>query len=266
MGILRKRTPWEREYLEVWRQEQWFLRRYDSAAPTAVDRAAARYAPEKLMETLHGAFVKAFEAVFEKGDDIIAEAGRLSRRHQTFLTQQSAAEEESRASLRAFSKTAGRAGGGNVLLSGAAGVGMGLMGAVLPDVPLLAALLLKTVYETGESFGFPHEEERLYALYLIDAALCRGAELREKTKTLEIYAQTGRWPEEMEGKLQLERTARRVSETVLYGKLLQNIPLLGAAGGAGDAVCVERVRRYAELQYHKRFLIRWRLERPCREK
>lgn len=261
MGILRKYSPWEREYLEVWRQEQWFLRRYDKKPETVIDKTVAQYAPEKLMETLHAAFIKAFGVVFEKGTGVIIRAGRLPQRRQTFLAHQAAAgEEESRATLRTFSKAAGKAGAGNVFLSGAAGVGMGLMGATLPDVPLFTALLLKSVYETAESFGFPHEGERLYALRVIDAALSYGAELKEKNQALELYAQSGVWQDAPDIKVQMEMTARRLSETVLYGKILQNIPLLGAVGGAGDAVCMDRVRRYAEIKYHKRFLLRRKLE------
>ena len=70
MGILKqKRSPWEREYQEVWRREQWFLRRYAEKRESVIDRKVEELAPEKLMETLHAAFEKAFALVFEKGGD-----------------------------------------------------------------------------------------------------------------------------------------------------------------------------------------------------
>ena len=71
MGVLRKRSPWEREFQEVWRKEQWFLRRYDEKRETVVDQKITEIAPEKLMETLHSAFEKAFKVVFEKGSGLI---------------------------------------------------------------------------------------------------------------------------------------------------------------------------------------------------
>ena len=48
---------------------------------------------------------------------------------------------------------------------------------------------------------------------------------------------------------------------LLCGKAVQNIPLIGVIGGAGDAVIMDRARRYAAIKYEKRFLLRWRLER-----
>ena len=37
-------------------------------------------------------------------------------------------------------------------------------------------------------------------------------------------------------------------------KFLQGIPVVGALGGAYDAVYMRRVSKYAELKYRKRFL------------
>ena len=51
-----------------------------------------------------------------------------------------------------------------------------------------------------------------------------------------------------------------LAESMLYGKALQNIPLAGAVGGAGDFLCLRRVRRYASIKYQKRFLLRRRME------
>ena len=138
---------------------------------------------------------------------------------------------------------------------------MGLFGIALPDLPLFTAMLLKSVYETGESYGFPceGEDEQLYALRVIEAALSYGEELREKNRTLDLYAQTGLWPDTARRDAQIRATARRLSEAVLYAKALQNVPVVGAVGGAGDAVCLSRVQKYAAIKYHKRFLIRRRL-------
>ena len=49
MGVLRNRSPWEREFQEVWRKEQWFLRRYDEKRETVIDRKITEIAPEKLI-------------------------------------------------------------------------------------------------------------------------------------------------------------------------------------------------------------------------
>ena len=56
-------------------------------------------------------------------------------------------------------------------------------------------------------------------------------------------------------------TARRLASAMLYSKALQNIPLVGVAGGTGDLLCLRRVRRYAAIKYQKRFLTARRLGR-----
>lgn len=259
MGVLtQKRSPWEREYQEVWRREQWFLRRYAEKRESAIDRKVEELAPEKLMESLHKAFEKAFVLVFEKGTGIILKMGRQNTRQETYRMQTAVANvNEDRSSLKAFSKTANRSAFGNVAVSGAAGVGMGLLGIALPDIPFFTAMMLKSVYELGESYGFPCDSaaEQLYALRVIEAALSSGDELRRRNRALDFYAQNGRWAEEADWDRQIKATARQLSEAVLLGKALQNVPVAGAVGGVADAVYLNRIRKYAAIKYQKRFLI-----------
>ena len=86
----------------------------------------------------------------KKGDTVIRKAGRQESRKQDYMIRAYLADRrESRRNLRAFRKAAAAAGRGNVALSGAAGVGMGLFGVALPDIPLFTGLLLKSIYETA---------------------------------------------------------------------------------------------------------------------
>lgn len=262
MGLLKQRSPWEREFQEVWRKEQWFLRNHAEKTETVIERKLTTLAPGKLMETLHAAFEKAFELVFEKGTGVILKMGRQEMRQELYRENEAAANlSEDRKNLKAFSKGANRAGLGNVALSGVAGVGMGLFGVALPDIPLFTAMMLKSVYETAESYGFSceGEDEQLYALRVIEAALSYGEELRERNRILDDYAQTDLWPNEAKRDLQIKATARQLSEALLLGKALQNVPVVGAVGGAGDAVCLGRIQKYAAIKYQKRFLIHRRL-------
>lgn len=256
MGLLKHSSPWEKEYRRVWRQEEKFLSKYEEKEPSALQVKLEELAPERVVETLHAAFVKAFGLVFEKGAGAILRAGKIEEKRETYQLHQYAADlRETRKNLRAFSRAAGRAGRGNVLLSGAAGVSMGAFGVMLPDVPLFTALLLKSIYEIGESYGYRTEQEQIYALRLIEAALSGGEALRKKNAALDVYAQSDEWQDAPTLKAQVEATARKLSEAVLYTKVLQNIPLVGTVGGAGDAAVLSRVQRYAAIKYEKRFLI-----------
>ena len=53
----------------------------------------------------------------------------------------------------------------------------------------------------------------------------------------------------------MQQTAHSLSQAMLYWKFVQGIPILGMAGGISDALCLERVQRYAGLNYHRRFLL-----------
>lgn len=257
MGLLKRRTPWEAAYRAAWQQEEKFLYRYALKPENALTAKIEAIAPEKLLETLHGAFMKAFEVVFEKGTGPILKAAKIDERRVDYAKNACAVDlKEDKKNLRAFSKAAGKAGRGNVALSGAAGIGMGAFGVMLPDVPLFTALLLKSVYETAESYGFHAEREQLYVLRLIDAALSYGEELRHKSALLDRYAQTGFWPDAPTLEGEKAAAARSLSEAAMYAKVVQNIPLIGAAGGAANAVILERVRKFADIKYRKRFLIR----------
>lgn len=266
MGLLRKRRDgaWEAEFRAAWRQEQRFFRRYAEPAPAPLDRALDRLVPEKLAGALEAAFCKAFALVFEKGAGPLLRAGR--RRERDCRVRQYAADlQEDRRTLGAFSRAAESGGWGNVLLSGAAGAGMGVLGIGLPDIPVFTAMLLKSLYETAASFGFPcgTAAERRFVLALIETALCTGAELRSRSRALDAFAQTERWPQGTPGLAeQMESAARRLSAAMLYGKFLQGVPVVGVLGGAEDAVCLRRIQRYAAIKYRKRFLIRRRLRAP----
>lgn len=267
MGILKRRTPWEQEFREVWKQEQKFLRQHGEEKASLLERTVEGVVPDKLRRTLHRAFEKAFVLVFEKGTGVILRASRQGvRRQERQVREYALSLREDRKNLRAFSKAADRAGRGNVMLSGAAGVGMGFFGVALPDVPLFTAMLLKSVYETAESFGFPceGEAERIYALRVMEAALSDGEDLRRRNQALDAYVQTGYWQRPVTLEMQTRATAGRLSAAVLYGKALQGIPVVGAIGGAGDAACLSRVQRYAALKYRKRFLMSRRMNQALK--
>lgn len=44
-------------------------------------------------------------------------------------------------------------------------------------------------------------------------------------------------------------------------KFLQGIPIVGAAGGAYDAVYMKQIVKYAEMKYRRRFYSKRRMER-----
>lgn len=51
----------------------------------------------------------------------------------------------------------------------------------------------------------------------------------------------------------IRQAAGGLSKELLYMKFLQGVPLVGAVGGAYDAVYMKRIMAYAELKYRRRF-------------
>lgn len=261
MGLLKRESPWVKEYRAMWKKEQAFLVDYREERPSVLrDRLAGRV-PEGLQQTLDAAFAKAFGLIFEKGQGAIRVLGREKRRQEDYEVNRVLAEAKgSRRNLRAFPRAAGRTGAGNVVLSGVEGVGLGLLGIGIPDVPLFVGTLLKAVYETAASFGYTRDtpSERTFQLRVIEAAMSSGQPLEDRNRALNQYIQTGEWPDTRTAQEQLNATARQLSDALLYQKFLQGVPIVGAAGGFSDAVCMRRVQRYAALKYHRRFLLEHR--------
>ena len=144
-----------------------------------------------------------------------------------------------------------------MVLSSAAGIGMGAFGVALPDIPLFTAMLLKCVYETADSYGFAIESagEKVLALRIIEAALSDGETLLRRSREIDVFFQDGFWLDDTTLDQQIQATARQLSEAMLYSKFLQNIPVAGVVGGAKDGIYLRRVQQYAAIKYRKRFLL-----------
>ncbi len=165
---------------------------------------------------------------------------------------------EDKNSLRAFSKQAKRSGTKNVLLSGVEGVGLGILGIGIPDIPLLTAMMLKSVYQISLHYGIEYdtELERYFIMELIRGSFAYGEEYEEIERNIETFLFHETLPENYIRKEQIIKTSAAVSRELVYMKFLQGIPVIGVVGGVFDAVYVRQLVRYANLKYRKRFLYR----------
>ena len=264
MSLFSKKSPWQAEWDRLEKRESRFLERASEREASRLDRLLEDKVPDKLRETLNTAFGKAFALVFEKGVGVIEKTYRREQKEYDFRVREYAADlREDKKSLRAVPKAAGGAGRLNLLLSGVEGVGLGLLGIGLPDIPLFTGMLLKSVYEIALSYGcgYDTDEERIFVLRAITAALSRGAAAEEADRRLDAFLLSGRWPEEVTVEGEIAAAASCLSGELLYMKFLQGIPIAGVVGGAYDAVYLHRVQTYADIKYHKRFLLRQRAKK-----
>lgn len=253
-----KKTVSDRELEVIRRREEKYLKKNREKRETLPNRILQEKVPPKLQGTLNKAFSKAFALVFDKGTAVIEKTYSKDRINKDVKVREYALQiKEDRRSLREFSKKAGMAGAKNLLLSGAEGIGLGILGVGLPDIPLFTGVLLRSLYETAMQFGYEYEseQERFFLLHLIQGALSYGKDLEIINRQADDYIERGVWPKGMTLSQQSDNAAMLLADELLYMKFLQGIPVAGALGGAADALCLKKVLEYSRLKYRKRFLL-----------
>ena len=252
-----KQTPLQKEWAKLEKQEAAYLQKQMDKNESKLNQLLADKVPENLQGTLDKAFSKAFYVVFEKGTGVIEKTYKKEELKKNYqINEYIAAVKDNRKSLKAFSKKASGAGTVNLLISGASGIGLGVLGIGLPDIVLFTGLMLKSVYEIALNYGFDYqeEEEKRFILMLIQGALSHGKELQHINGEVNAYIDNGIYIETESIDDSIAKAAGCLSKELLYMKFLQGIPIVGAAGGAYDAIYMKKIVKYAELKYRRRFL------------
>lgn len=127
-----------------------------------------------------------------------------------------------RKSLRKFKTNANKSGNTNLLLSGVSGIGMGILGIGIPDIPIFTGMILKNIYEIALHYGFDYESEteKYFILQLIEGAVSYGDHFIAIENQLENFIHT---PQLSEGYSQSEQ-----------------------------------ISEYAKIKYQKRFLLEYK--------
>ena len=177
MLFFKKKTPYEKEMAAVLKKERRFLQSRKDRKESFVNQKLEQFVPQKLQSGIDSAFAKAFGLIFEKGTKVIEKTyNRKNLEIDFYENQYMNAVLENKKTLRAFSKKAKTAGNKNLFLSGTAGVGMGILGVGIPDIPVFTALILKSIYEIALDYGFDYEseKERAFILWVIETAVSCG--------------------------------------------------------------------------------------------
>lgn len=255
--MLKKKNYLEQEWNRLKKQELKFLKERENKKDSFLNQKLSTIIPPKLQNTLDAAFSKAFGVIFDKGTEWIEKTYKKEELQKDFKINEFANEiKQTRKTLKAFAKKAEGSGKLNLLVSGTAGVGMGLLGIGIPDIPLFTAMVLKSIYEIALNYGYDYEskEERRFILLVIQGAVSYGPELKHVNHELDSYIVTKEVPSDYDETIQITNTAAGLSKELLYMKFIQGIPLVGAVGGFYDAIYMKRITQYANLKYKKRFL------------
>ena len=286
-----KKSPRQMEWKALEKKEERFITAARHQKEPLLNRKLERFVPEKLEDTLNLAFYKAFELIFNRGTSIIEKTYRKEDMKNTYKVNAYAAGlKESRKTMKAFSREAGKNKVRNLAAAGAGGIGLGALGIGLPDIPLFTGMVLKSIYETAISYGFSYDtaEEQCYILKLISTALSRGDAAESGNRSLDAMgrlirtgtplSETALSGTPLSGTFSgqdglaalpggpeshdtaslctslMQQASHALSSELLYMKFLQGIPIAGIIGGMYDAVYLKRIADYADMKYKRRFL------------
>ncbi len=263
MALFQKKPPLEKEWEALMKEERKFLLSRAEKKDSLLNQKLEQVIPDKLQDTLDAAFAKAFGLIFDKGTGVIEKTYNREDLEQNFQINQFTSDiKKDGKSLKKFSKKAKQSGNRNLLVSGAAGIGMGAIGVGIPDVPVFIGMVLKSVYEIALNYGYRYDtpEEQYFILLLVETAVSHGREMIERNQEVDRYIKTEQMPEPYNREKQIKLTSARLSKELLYMKFLQGVPIVGVVGGAYDVVYLKQITDYAALKYRRRFLTKKRME------
>ena len=258
-----KKNPWQKEWANLVKKEARYRKKRVDGPTSVLLMKLDRFIPEKLSGTLAAAFFKAFQVIFEKGTRLIELTYNRKKKQMDFKLNKFANEMYGdHRSAYSFTRDAKGSRILNLLISFVEGVGMGLLGLGIPDIPLFMAIVLKGVYEVALSYGYDYhdENEKIFILKVIEVAMTDDEEFvegdRQINEAIEVIAgdggTIGGWSITKEE--QMRQTSDALVKEMIYTKFVQGWTILGVFGGIFDPVYVNRITGYAILKYRRRFL------------
>lgn len=248
----------KKEWKKMEKAEAAYLKRNLSKEGSAWKNKVSKYVPDQFESILTEAFFKAFRLVFDKGMPVIEKTYDREKKEKDYKVQKFAAQlKNDPGSVKAFRQTAAKSRIKNSGISAVEGMGMGILGMGLPDIPVFIGLLLKSIYEIALSYGFNYESEKeqIFILKIMETALLQKEELADGNGALNRIVE-GREKMPLNREKQMRRTAEVLANELLYLKFVQGIPIVGIFGGASDVIYQKKISEYAELKYKRRFYYR----------
>ncbi len=239
------------------KKENKFLQNNEQKKQTKLDSFVSEKVPEKLVSTLNSAFAKSFNIIFEKGVGVIEKSyNKQEIEHSFKVNRYSFSLKQDKKRLKLFDNLANKSETKNVVISGVKGIGLGVFGIGLPDIPIFIGMVLKGIYETSLYYGFDYdsETERYFILSLIEASLSYGDQAITRNNDINEFISSPALPQDYDRKTKVDGVANVLSTELLVMKFIQGVPIVGVVGGFSDAVFVKKILDYSKLKYKRRFL------------
>ncbi|MBD5505562.1 MAG: EcsC family protein [Lachnospiraceae bacterium] len=139
------------------------------------------------------------------------------------------------------------------------GIGLGVLGIGMPDIVIWLGILLRSIYETALEYGYNYEslEEKFFILKMMEASMQSGGAWVSVNEDVDDYLCQNAHviPTEKELEEQIGKTASAFATDMLVMKFIQGIPIVGMIGGGANPIYYQKVMRYVQLKYRKRYLL-----------
>ena len=198
--------------------------------------------------------------MFDKGRKLIELTYKKEQlQNDHILRDREVQTKGSRKDWKQMRKSAMRSDSLNMAATTAEGVALGALGVGMPDIVLFLATLLKGIYETAIHYGFEYESigEQYLILKMMSASLKSGDYWKWDNKAVDklLESELPEISEEM-FREQIRRTAADFAMDMLLLKFIQGMPVVGFLGGAANPVYYQKIMRYIQLKYKKRYLMK----------
>ena len=249
--MMQMRYELKSELRKIEIKERRWLQKKDSYG--ALKEKLYEKVPPALDKTLQAAFEKAFGLLFLKGRGLVELTFNKKQLEREFRGRDILAEKTMDLKhLKSVEKRLNHSQRVNNFVTTLSGVGMGLVGMGLPDIPMFAATVLKGVYEIAAGYGidYTQPDEQVYILRLIRAALVDGDERVRLSQALDSPAEEGTEVSE-----EIALTSEALADALLVEKFVQSVPIVGAVGGIVNNRVYARISALAGMKYKKRYLL-----------
>ena len=259
-GQNRKIKALNREFAALQRQESRLMRTAVKAKPAGWKTALEQKVPAKVYAGLNSAFCKGFALVFQHGRKLIELTYKKEKLQQKHSEQNTGfLEQGNRKDIRILYKNARSSNSLNVAATTLEGIGLGALGIGMPDIVLFLTTVLRGVYETALHYGHDYESrfEQMLILKMMAASLSTGADWFSRNREVNDWLRLdSREISEEEFEKQIRATSEVFAVDMLLLKFIQGLPVVGILGGAANPLYYNKIMRYVQLKYRRRYLLK----------
>lgn len=259
----------KKEWKKLIKREEKYFAKYDEKAfkekNINVINKIEEKVPEKVNKVLDSAFYQAFEKTFVNGEQIIEKTFDKDDISLEFdVNDFRIHKQPTKKSLKYMDTYAKKKQRKNQSFVTFEGMGMGVVGVSLVDIPVFLSMVLKGIYEISLSYGYDYnsKKEKIFILRLITAGLEKSDTKRQKDKMAEVVLFSD---DEYNIEKEIAKTAKSMTKSLLVAKFIQSFVALGVVGGVMSANIYNDILEYASMKYKKRYLYSLQKENKLRK-